>query len=140
MSESETSTDTGGVYITRQEFDSYTNAVGIKLDRFETQLRELENIVAPEPVDGATYADLSRDQKINHIRKNLLRSAQGKTSGTYSAKYGEVKGWFRSELSDGAYHGLMKEVGEKDGYAYDKNDSGTYRVRVDLNELQSIQD
>jgi len=125
-----------------QVHESRLDALNDTIERLETALdeqaeriRELETLVNPDPGSTA-YDQLSKDQKVNHLRQHLVDVAEAEVNGKTSMQYREVKALFDGHPSPGHCYDLMRAAATLDGFEYDANQSGNKRIRVDAGAVK----
>jgi len=99
------------------------------------QLAEVQSEVNPDPGSKA-YSELTRDEKVHRVRRQLVDYAQSDHSGKASMKYREIKALFDGQPSPGHCYDLMRLAGELDGFTYDENGDGNKRIRVDVEAVK----
>jgi len=99
------------------------------------QLAEVQSQVNPNPA-SKEYDELTRDEKVHKVRRQLVEYAQSDHSGKSSMKYREIKALFDGYPSPGHCYDLMKHASRLDGFTYDENGEGNKRIRVDLEAVK----
>jgi len=127
-----------------QRLDAMSNWIDNLEDRVEDlerengelrrQVSELKAEVSPDP-GSKEYADLSRAEKVQRIREQLLETAGTKRNGMAAMKYREIMMLFDGNPSAGHCYDLMRRAGEADGFDYDENGDGQKRICVDADAV-----
>lgn len=121
------------VQINQTRLDALMEAVDRLEHTVEDQaerIRELEQLVDPDPA-STPYEQLTKDQKVNHIRRHLVEMGQA-GNGKAAMQYREIKALFDGHPSPGHCYDLMRTAAALDGFQYDEGGSGNKRVRCDV--------
>jgi len=117
------------------ELNDYIETLETALDEQAERIRDLEQLVDPDP--GSTpYDQLSKDQKVNHLRQHLVDVGEAEANGKTSMQYREVKALFDGHPSPGHCYDLMRAAAALDGFQYDSNSGWNKRVRVDIEAVK----
>jgi len=101
------------------------------------QLAEVKGHVDPDPGSKA-YDELSRAEKVQIVRSQLVDVAESTHDGRAAMKYKEIMYLFDGHPSAGHCYDLMERAGQLEGFAYDTggNGKGSKRVRVNLEAVK----
>jgi len=103
------------------------------IEEIRSDIEELQHIVNVD-LDGKSYQELTRDDKIREIQATLLNEAVGRKTAKAAMNYSDVRFLFGGKPSTGHVYDLMQVAGQEQGYDYQERDEKN-RIVVDASDV-----
>lgn len=84
-------------------------------------IEELRHVVNID-LDGKSYHELTRDDKVREIQATLLQEAESRQTHKSAMNYTDVKWLFNGKPSTGHVYDIMQVAGEETGFEYQERD------------------
>jgi len=103
------------------------------IEDLQEDIEELQHIVNVD-LDGKSYEQLTRDDKIRETQATLLNEAVGRSTQKAAIDYSDVRFLFGGKPSTGHVYDLMQVAGQERGFDYQEPDK-TNRLVVDASDV-----
>ncbi|MFB6201579.1 MAG: hypothetical protein ABEI98_06180, partial [Halorhabdus sp.] len=108
-----------------------------RIDDLEAEVEELRELieehdrVVDTDLDGKSYEQLTRTDKVREIRRALVEEAAGSATNKASMEYQDVRWLFNGRPSTGHVYDLMAVAAQESGFHYQEREDDS-RLVVDL--------
>jgi len=103
------------------------------IEDLQEEVEELRHVVNVD-LDGKTYQQMTRDDKIREVQGTLLQEAVDRHSKKSAMNYSDVKWLFNGKPSTGHVYDLMQSAGTETGFEYHERDENN-RIVVDATDV-----
>jgi hypothetical protein len=103
------------------------------IEDLQEDIEELRHVVNVD-LDGKSYEQLTRDDKVREIQATLLNEAAGRSTQKAAMDYSDVRFLFGGKPSTGHVYDLMQVAGQERGFDYQERNQ-TNRLVVDASDV-----